>query len=421
MSLLKSGSTSKLLRGTLLSIKSNGIGINNSALTNKISSQYISHKMFSSRAAKIATSAFVISGSYYGITSYQKAIQPARNMSGIHMKPQTMQLSKLPEFKPTSVVAGPTKLDFDITLFQYCSCPFCCKTRTLLDYFGINYNIVEVNPVMRSQLKWSKDYKKVPILLAHSRDSGESQIVYQINDSSVIASSIGSFLMSRRKIASSKVVKDGGLGTIEDLGKILINYQAIDVEKEDKTVKKEIPNKYFLMLGDIDEFELEKRESSLAEERYWRDWTDNVLVHSLSPNIYRTLPESKQAFDSFSVRGQWDKHFSTFERLTAVYAGSSVMWLVGKKLKKKYNLKGDVRESLYDNCRQWMKAIGKNRKFMGGNKPNLADLSVYGVLTSIEGCEAFEDVLRNTNIKPWYTSMKECCDQHTGRELFNAI
>ena len=100
---------------------------------------------------------------------------------------------------------------------------------------------------------------------------------------------------------------------------------------------------------------------------------DRVLVHSLSPNIYRTIPEAIQAFNNFSNMGKWDEHFSTFERLTAVYVGSAAMWLIGKRLKKRYALKDDVRETLYDNCRLWLKAIGKNRQFMGGDRPNLAD------------------------------------------------
>ena len=35
----------------------------------------------------------------------------------------------------------------------------------MLDYYGISYNVVEVNSVTKKQLKWS-DYKKVPIVVA---------------------------------------------------------------------------------------------------------------------------------------------------------------------------------------------------------------------------------------------------------------
>lgn len=385
------------------------------------------------KLAAISGSAALVSGAYFGYTNYQR-YQSLSLTPATYIKEDKMQLSDMPQIKPTRTIEGPTKLGFDLTLFQYCSCPFCCKTRTFLDYFGVSYNIVEVNPVLRQQLKWSAGYRKVPILLAHSGyhvhdanpdasqeapdASSVPKKVYQINDSSVIISSLGSCLMSKRTVSGGK---DHNERTIDELGKILVNYQSIELEDEDGKKRKEIPNKYFLMLGDIEDMELKKREHNLAEERQWRDWTDRVLVHSLSPNIYRTMPEALQAFNNFSVMGKWDEHFSTFERLTAIYAGSAAMWMIAKRLKKRYALKDDVRESLYDNCRQWTKAIGKNRQFMGGDKPNLADLSVFGVLSSIEGCTAFNDLLENTSIKPWYFAVKECCQSHAGKQLVQSI
>jgi len=34
----------------------------------------------------------------------------------------------------------------------------------------------------------------------------------------------------------------------------------------------------------------------------------------------------------------------------------------------------DTRQAMYNYINEWMKAIGKDRKFLGGDKPNLADL-----------------------------------------------
>lgn len=51
---------------------------------------------------------------------------------------------------------------------------------------------------------------------------------------------------------------------------------------------------------------------------------------------------------------------------------------------------------------------------MGGNKPNLADLAVYGVLSSIEGCDAFKDLLKYSKIKNWYLDMKNQVASHGG-------
>ena len=63
-----------------------------------------------------------------------------------------------------------------------------------------------------------------------------------------------------------------------------------------------------------------------------------------------------------------------------------MMWLIGKKLKKRHQLKPDVRQSLYDEVNFWLKAIKTNQTpFMGGQSPDCSDLAVYGVLSAIEG------------------------------------
>lgn len=83
--------------------------------------------------------------------------------------------------------------DLKFTLFQYQSCPFCCKVRALLDYYGISYDIIEVNPVLRQQTKFST-YRKVPILLVEDKNDSTSYL--QLNDSSLIISVLTSFLLT---------------------------------------------------------------------------------------------------------------------------------------------------------------------------------------------------------------------------------
>jgi len=106
----------------------------------------------------------------------------------------------------------------------------------------------------------------------------------------------------------------------------------------------------------------------------------------------------------------------SWKRWVAIYAGAPAMYMIGKRLKKKYMLKGDVRESLYDVCRQWTKAIGKDRQFMGGDNPNLADLAVFGPMSSIEGCAAFDDAMANTNFGTWYNATKQAVAAHAGHQ-----
>lgn len=190
------------------------------------------------------------------------------------------------------------------------------------------------------------------------------------------------------------------------------------LQDDSRNLETDVINKYFLMIGESwTPKKLKDNENRLHEERYWREWTDNYLVHVISPNVYRTLSESFDSFNYFSKVGQWDKYFPAWERYICIYIGAIGMYFVSKRLKKRHGLKEDVRTSLYDTCQLWVKAIGKNRKFMGGDKPNLADLAVFGALSSFEGCEAFRDLLKNVNIGPWYYSVKELCEAHAGAKL----
>ena len=59
-----------------------------------------------------------------------------------------------------------------------------------------------------------------------------------------------------------------------------------------------------------------------------------------------------------------------------------------------YNVSGPAR------CRS-------DSDFHGGKKPDLADLSVYGVMRAVEGFESFKDAVANTKIGPWYYRVKE--------------
>ncbi|XP_022876036.1 prostaglandin E synthase 2-like [Olea europaea var. sylvestris] len=136
------------------------------------------------------------------------------------------------------------------------------------------------------------------------------------------------------------------------------------------------------------------------EEKKWRGWVDNHLVHILSPNIYRSTSEALESFDYITTHG----NFSFTKRLTAKYAGAMAMYFVSKKLKKKHNIT-DERAALYEAAETWVDAL-KGREFLGGAKPNLADLAVYGVLRPIRYLKSGRDMVEHTRIGDWYTRME---------------
>jgi len=286
-----------------------------------------------------------------------------------------------PPIVPSREIRNPEdKSGLKITLYQFQTCPFCCKVRAYLDHAGFNYDVVEVNSVRRTEVKWTK-YKKVPIVVIHG--IGKNGFI-QVNDSSVIISLLESFLLDK---------------DTQQLDKLVTYYPSIETTNDRGKPALDWPNKYFIMYNtDV--------KDTRKEERKWRKWTDEKFIHMISPNVYRTPRESWDAFQYFSEYGQWEKHFSTFDRYLVLVVGTIAMWGIAKMLKKRHKLKDDVRESLYDHGNQWMKALGK-RKFMGGDKPNLADLAFYGSLTSFEGCLAFKDLTNSTKIGDWYYRTKK--------------
>jgi microsomal prostaglandin-E synthase 2 len=143
------------------------------------------------------------------------------------------------------------------------------------------------------------------------------------------------------------------------------------------------------------------REPGSEEEEKWRSWVDDHLVHLLSPNIYRSPREALQAFDYLTTSG----NFSTMERATGKYFGAAAMYVIGKRLKKRHHIV-DERASLYDAADEWVKALD-GRQFLGGSKPNLADLAVFGVLRPIRYLDTGRDMLASTKIGEWYSRMED--------------
>ncbi|XP_071386304.1 prostaglandin E synthase 2 isoform X2 [Centroberyx affinis] len=287
------------------------------------------------------------------------------------------------EENKASAAAGGVKL----TLYQYKTCPFCSKVRAFLDYHGLPYDIVEVNPVMRQEIKWSA-YRKVPILMVDEE--------VQLNDSSVIISSLKTYLVSKEKSMAEILRCYPEMKSVNDSGKEVTEYN----------------NKYWLMLSEPETQLLYPEKNLQKEEMKWRQWADDWLVHLISPNVYRTTGESLASFDYIVREGK----FGTFEGFFAKYVGAAAMFIIAKRLKSRHNLQEDVRQDLYKAVNDWVAAVGKNRKFMGGDQPNLADLAVFGVLRVMEGLQAFDDMMENTKVKLWYRRMERAALNHEGRD-----
>lgn len=138
----------------------------------------------------------------------------------------------------------------------------------------------------------------------------------------------------------------------------------------------------------------------------------------ISPNVYRTLDESFETFEWFASISGWNEYFPRWERNLMVYVGAYAMYLIAKRLKKRHKLSEDVRQDIYEACNSWTNELTQRKsKFAGGNKPNLADLALFGALMSMEGCQAFSDILANTKIGPWIDAMKKHAHSNRGEVI----
>lgn len=227
-----------------------------------------------------------------------------------------------------------------VVLYQYDVCPFCNKVKAFLEFHKVPYRIVEVNPLFKKELGWSA-YKKVPTIVVN----GE-----QINGSSEIITELSARLSPPKKSSW---------------------------------------------------FGSKKQAEAEAEEQKWRDWVDSRLVHVITPNIYRTVGESIQAFDYMTTKG----NFTIVERYVAQVVGVVMMHGLSKfVLKKKHHIE-EERPALYAAMDDFTDALG-SRHFLGGNKPNLADISVFGVIKAVRGMDTWKDLMDNTKVLPWYERME---------------
>ena len=84
----------------------------------------------------------------------KQTIRQLTNEAESNVKPFLLD-EKPPYFKPAKQIRG-AKQDnqgLKLTLYQYATCPFCCKARAFLDFMGLSYDIIEVNSVMRTQVE----------------------------------------------------------------------------------------------------------------------------------------------------------------------------------------------------------------------------------------------------------------------------
>eukprot|EP01138_Halocafeteria_seosinensis_P013384 gb/GECG01013670.1/.p1 GENE.gb/GECG01013670.1/~~gb/GECG01013670.1/.p1 ORF type:complete len:353 (+),score=37.41 gb/GECG01013670.1/:1-1059(+) len=233
---------------------------------------------------------------------------------------------------------------YNIVLYQYEVCPFCNKVKAYLDYHGIPYTAVEVNPLTKREMRWSKDYKMVPFAVVNGiQVRGSSEII--------------DYLENEMKVQQ----------TSHNDEQVEKWYQWVD----DKLVRKLAPNIYRTWNEAKESFEYISENSAMGNSM-------NALVTRYvgAVGMYAI---SKRLCKKHGIERGGERE--------ALYEDINT-WLNAVR-----NNDGNAEEQPY--------------KFLGGKYPNKADLAVYGVLRSLEGYRTWEDACNNTDIKRWFSMMEQ--------------
>lgn len=80
----------------------------------------------------------------------------------------------------------------------------------------------------------------------------------------------------------------------------------------------------------------------------------------------------------------------------------------------------DERLAMREAFRNFLRAKGPDRRFLGGDQPNLADLALYGSINSFAGCSTFIEMRKDTDIGVWFDEMQNVVQSHQGSNLLKA-
>jgi len=276
-----------------------------------------------------------------------------------------------PHASPTSSSSSSSSATFPaaVVVYQYEACPFCNKLRAYLDYTRTPYVLVEVDPLFKGELAWSRDYKKVPVAVVGGRrvtDSG--RIIAELEEARrarAAAAEEAGGAAGAGALYRGGGGGGGGGGVFGGGGGGGGAFSAASTAPPPAGA-----------VGD----------GSEAERRLLA-WCDERWVRLLTVNIYRSQRESLQAFEYMTRR-----NFHPLAAEAAKWFGALVhAHLIQGRLKARLGV-ADERAALFAAADEWAAALG-GRAFLGGARPNLADLAVFGTLRAIDGLDASRDLL----------------------------
>lgn len=262
-------------------------------------------------------------------------IQQSAVASG-HAGPSTRRLSS----GAASSAASTAGLEME--LFRYTTCPYCGKVKAFLDYYGVPHNLVEVEPMFKSQIRESK-YKKLPQL----RFGGEG----------------GSYLVD------SDLIVD----TLAEMVGVGSQLRDADVQRWRAWCRESLVRHITLNIN-----------KSLLEA-----WRGYEYIDS-----FDTIPLANKLF--LKVVG------APVMYLVAKYKTRPTLIKAGE-LSEGDDVRSVFHRQVESYIKE--SNLSEQKPFHGGSKPDLADLEVYGVLQSVRHHQVYDDLIKSTSIGAWLARM----------------
>jgi microsomal prostaglandin-E synthase 2 len=240
-----------------------------------------------------------------------------------------------------------------VVIYAYETCPFCNKVRAYLDAVKVPYVVVEVEPLLKGELAWWPSYKKVPLAVVNG---------VVVTDSARIIDAVENLL------------------------------RETTVSSPRSRTNQQLP---LLPLT-----ALSPAAGGIGESQR-RQWVDDVLVKLLTVNIYRTPSEALGTFDYLTQR-----NFSAWSAFAAKYIGAAAMYGVARSRLTALKLPPgvDERAALATALTGFINDMN-GAPFAGGSKPDISDVSAFGVLRAIKGLPTHTDALTMSSAGPWYERM----------------
>lgn len=229
-----------------------------------------------------------------------------------------------------------------IELFRYTTCPYCSKVKAFLDYYDVPHDLVEVEPMFKSQISESR-YKKLPQI----RFGGEGG-TYLV-DSDLIVETLAELVGAGAQLQDDEVQR-WRAWCRESLVRhvtLNINLSLMDAWRG---------------YAYIDAFDT----IPFANKLFLKVMGAPIMYLVAKYKTRPTLIKAGELSDGEDPR-------SVFHRQVDRY----------------------VKES----------NLSERKPFHGGSKPDLADLDVYGTLQSVRGHKVYDDLLSSTSIASWLARM----------------